>query len=162
MIPNKRQRREQRERDIKLSAAANDKDLMRATAFHESAHAVLSELLDYPVSHVTVVPRFKDGELLYGESKLVGDARFNGGVPELGMLRILSGVLIQYAGAFAEYRIETLPVGIMPKTDLDEVRPKIAMLTKMLGASSLEIHDMVSEACNRMLDQTRIGESFNR
>ena len=68
MKPTKRQRREQRARDLALSGFRKDKDRQHYTAHHEAAHAVFNELFGAEVKEVLVQPHFdkKDGRLTLG------------------------------------------------------------------------------------------------
>jgi hypothetical protein len=117
--PTKKQRREQRERDVLLSRLATDPQQLHATAYHESAHAVTCTLFDFPVEFVTCKPFIKDGEIWQGNCRnrtiAGGD---DGQIAILGFIRSEFYLMQIFAGVCTEWKIGTVPFGAIPQSDI--------------------------------------------
>lgn len=84
------------------------------TAYHEAAHAVMSEVLDFKVDFLTCEPRLIDGELNLGYFETV-----NKNETLLGY-RVVTKAITLFAASACEWRRGTLPDGTMPDGDARE------------------------------------------
>ena len=151
------EQRRQEKRLAAINAVFDDKDLLRTNAFHESAHAIVSE--DFSIFRSTTSRSnlsFATANCITENPRMIGDPRYNGGVLEMGFMRILASSQIQYAGPAAEYKLGTTAEGIMPTSDIKELLPKIELMMKMTGLSAIELHNLGAANCKTLLDHPGI------
>ena len=118
------QRRERRQA-AQLGRMSNPENL-RGTAYHEAAHAVVSELFEFPVDRVTIVPFARNGENFYGMCfhDLTRDSVL------VGPIQAECFIVQCFAGVVVEWKIGTEPLGQMPVSDLvhiDKIRLQMGL-----------------------------------
>jgi hypothetical protein len=98
------------------------RELEWSTAYHEAAHAIVSEMFDFPVECVSIVPYVneKTGEAMLGVCRHTKETEC-GGVPLMGPLRTQFWLLEILAGAAAEHKIGSLPFGVVPGSDTNSL-----------------------------------------
>jgi hypothetical protein len=153
-----------RARDLKqqletLSDSISAEPQLQTVAYHESAHAVVAELLDFPIDYVTIIPTTESRGIVYGYSKKVSDDPGGDTVPSR-IARISKTTLITVAGACAEYRLGTLRFGQIPDTDLNDLEHTSQLLTRVLNAPQLELYAVCTQTCMDLLAESEVWNAI--
>jgi hypothetical protein len=134
-----------------------DRALEWTTAYHESGHAVTSELWDFPVELVSIVPETDEhGATTLGVCQHVVNEE-NDGVNLFGPARIRFWMAKLLAGSAAEHKLGSSPKGVVSTTDIRELKP---MLVELHPNKRRTVFDDVTELANKTINRPDVWKAI--